>query len=52
LYNLIFYTTERGDSPIDDFLDGLHKKARAKTAAHLSLLEEYGHISSGLMRMS
>jgi phage-related protein len=42
LYNLILYTTERGDSPIDEFLDGLDKKSRAKVAAHLSLLEEQG----------
>jgi phage-related protein len=42
LYNLVFYTTERGDSPVDDFLDGLDKKSRAKVAAHLSLLEEQG----------
>ena len=42
MYNLVFYTTERGDSPVDDFLDGLDKKSRAKVAAHLSLLEEQG----------
>jgi phage-related protein len=42
LYNIIFYTTERGDSPLDDFLDGLDKKSRAKVAAYLSLLEEQG----------
>jgi phage-related protein len=36
------YTTERGDSPIDAFLDGLDKKSRAKVAAYLSLLEEEG----------
>jgi len=42
LYNLVFYTTERGDSPVDDFLDELDKKSRAKVAAHLSLLEEQG----------
>ena len=42
MYNLVFYTTERGDSPVDDFLDGLDNKARAKVAAHLSLLEEKG----------
>ena len=42
MYNLVFYTTDRGDSPIDDFLDELDKKARAKVAAHLSLLEEQG----------
>jgi phage-related protein len=42
LYSLVFYTTERGDSPIDEYLDGLDKKSRAKVAAHLSLLEEQG----------
>ena len=42
MYNVIFYTTERGDSPVDDFLDGLDKKSLAKVAAHLSLLEEQG----------
>ncbi len=42
LYDLVFYTTERGDSPVDDFLDGLDKKSLAKVAAHLSLLEEQG----------
>lgn len=42
MYNLIFYTTERGDLPVDDFLDGLDKKSRAKVAAHFSLLEEQG----------
>jgi Phage derived protein Gp49-like (DUF891) len=42
LFDLIFFTTERGDSPIDEFLDGLDKKSRAKVAAYLSLLEEEG----------
>jgi hypothetical protein len=42
LYRILFYTTERSDSPLDDFLDGLDKKSRAKVAAHISLLEEYG----------
>jgi phage-related protein len=42
LYNLVLHTTERGDSPIDEFLDGLDKKSRAKVAAYLSLLEEEG----------
>lgn len=42
MYNIVFYTTERGDSPLDDFLDGLDKKPRAKVAAYLSLLEEQG----------
>lgn len=42
MYNLIFYTAERGDTPLDDFLDGLDKKSRAKVAAYLSILEEQG----------
>ena len=42
MYKLIFYTAERGDSPLDDFLDRLDKKSRAKVAAYLSLLEEQG----------
>jgi phage-related protein len=42
LYKIIFYTGERGYSPIDEFLDGLDKKSHAKVAAHLSLLEEQG----------
>jgi len=42
LFNLVLFTTERGESPIDNFLDGLDKKSRAKVAAHLSLLEEQG----------
>ncbi len=42
MHDLVLYTTERGDSPIDEFLDGLDKKSRAKVAAYLSLLEEEG----------
>ena len=42
MFDLVFFTTERGDSPIDEFLDGLNKKSRAKVAAYLSLLEEEG----------
>lgn len=42
MYNLLFYTNARSDSPIDDFLDSLDKKSRAKVAVYLSLLEEHG----------
>jgi len=42
LYQIVFYTADRGDSPIDEFLDGLDKKARAKVEAYLSLLEQEG----------
>jgi hypothetical protein len=42
LYHIIFYTTERDDSPIDEFLDELDKKSRAKVEAYLSSLAEHG----------
>ena len=42
MYNLILFTTDRGESPIDEFLDGLDKKSRAKVAAYLSLLADEG----------
>ncbi len=42
MYQILFYSTERGDSPIDEFLDELDKKSRAKVEAYLSLLAEQG----------
>ncbi len=42
MYHILFYTTERDDSPIDAFLDELDKKSRAKVDAYLSLLAEQG----------
>ena len=45
MYQTILYTTERGDSPIDEFLNGLDKKSRAKVEAHISPLEEQGLIT-------
>lgn len=42
MYRIIFYTAERGDSPIDKFLDTLDKKSRAKVAAYISMLEKHG----------
>jgi phage-related protein len=42
LYQIVFYTTDREDSPIDAFLDKLDKKSRAKVAAYLALLSEQG----------
>ena len=37
-----YYQTERGDSPIVDFLDSLSEKARAKCLSYIDLLEERG----------
>ncbi|MBA3052818.1 MAG: type II toxin-antitoxin system RelE/ParE family toxin [Candidatus Omnitrophota bacterium] len=41
-YELIFYVTKRGESPVDDFLDSLSIKARAKVMSFIALLEEKG----------
>jgi phage-related protein len=43
LYRIIFYTTPRGDSPVDDFLDSLDAKARAKVDAFIEFLAREGH---------
>src|SRR3990170_7262319 len=42
MHRIVFYTTEGDDSPIDDFLDKLDVKSRAKVEAYLSLLAEHG----------
>src|SRR3989338_10881700 len=42
MLRIVFYTTEGDDSPIDDFLDKLDVKSRAKVEAYLSLLAEHG----------
>lgn len=42
MYNVIFYTTARGDSPIDDFLDSMDIKARVKVLASINYLRHEG----------
>lgn len=39
-WQVFYYQTERGDSPIEDFLNALPRKARAKCVAYMDLLEE------------
>ena len=39
---IFYYQTERGDSPIEDFLNALPRKAKAKCIAYMNLLEEFG----------
>ncbi|MBU3954856.1 type II toxin-antitoxin system RelE/ParE family toxin [bacterium] len=41
-YESIFYVTSRGESPVDDFLDTLSLKVRAKVMSFIALLEEKG----------
>lgn len=42
VYQVLFYQSDNDDSPIDNFLDELDIKARAKVEAYLSLLAEHG----------
>lgn len=41
-WKVFYYQTERGDSPIEDFLNVLPRKARAKCIAYMDMLEEFG----------
>ncbi len=41
-WDVFYYQTERGESPIEDFLNALPRKARAKCLAYVGLLEEFG----------
>ena len=42
MYEVIFYTTQRGDSPVDEFLDELQIKVRAKVEKWMQQLEREG----------
>lgn len=41
-WEVYFYQSVRGDSPIEDFLDDLPIKAKAKCIAYMEALEEHG----------
>ena len=42
MYKIVFYTSHRGDSLIDKFLDSLQVKVRAKTEKWMQKLQENG----------
>ena len=42
-FTVIFYEKENGDCPVEEFLDSLDDKMRAKMIGLLELLEEKGH---------
>ena len=42
MYEAVFYTTDRGDCPAQEFPDGLGPKPRAKMLRFLSLLQALG----------
>jgi phage-related protein len=41
-FEVFYYQTERGESPIEDFLNSIPRKARAKCLAYMDMLEEFG----------
>jgi phage-related protein len=42
MWTVILYTTEKGDSPIGDFVSSLPKKEEAKALREVDLLEQKG----------
>ena len=42
-WEVVFYQTERGESPIEEFLNKLSHKARAKCLAYIGELERHGY---------
>lgn len=42
-FQIEFYVSEVGDSPVEDFVRNLPPKMRAKVAAMIELLGEYGN---------
>ena len=43
MFNVVFYETEKGSKPVEDFLDSLDSKMRAKMISMMELLEEKGN---------
>lgn len=41
-WEIIFYESEQGRSPVADFLNGLQIKPRAKCLSYIELLEQHG----------
>lgn len=40
---ILFYVTERGESPVQEFIDGLSIKEQAKWLSYARLLQEHGN---------
>lgn len=43
MFDITFYERENGERPVEDFLDSLNAKMRAKAVRSLELLEEFGN---------
>jgi phage-related protein len=41
-WTIEYFTDNRGDSPVEEFLNGLQKVERAKATRFLNLLQEFG----------
>lgn len=42
MYHVSFYATERGDSPVEEFMAEMDSHTRGKTAQFIELLKEFG----------
>lgn len=42
-FEIIFYTTEKGENPVEDFLDSLDTKMRAKMLMSIRIVRENGY---------
>jgi len=43
MFNVEFYDLPNGDKPVEQFLDGLNEKMRAKALGSLTILAEFGN---------
>lgn len=59
-FEVLFYETENGRIPVEEFLNSLPKKSRAKIVGIISLLQDYGnelrspyseHIDDGIFEL-
>ena len=44
MFNVVFYETEKGKKPVEEFLNSLDIKMRAKMVSMMKLLEEKGNL--------
>jgi hypothetical protein len=50
-WSVKFYVDEKGNAPVQEFLDGLDKKRRAKVLALIALLAEQGAVRGKLREL-
>ncbi len=43
MFNIEFYQSPNGEKPVEDFLDGLDTKMRAKALHSIAILKEFGN---------